>query len=1368
MNGFLVPRDLHDALHSPARWRFTCIAAILIAQCALTICTDQWLDRAAAQQASTSATKFTRINEVIQRWSPDRHLYVKGDLGIAPTQLDGLEAWLDANAPHWVIVLMNSASDERYAAADGNTYNGMDAVEHALGKDLNNRTDFGTLVHPQTGERDGAVFVLFLQERKFSYYASDAQDRRNLGDGHWIGQLDQPAIRAMRSGGRILDAVKDTVTSINQQLARIISSEVADAQRAKLELQRALDSLKAAIVHSRTMIDEVKVASAEYRQTHPNATGTLAQPPLEKWREEVAAIESDPQPENVRALQQRLAQTDDAILSHLNGYAAAQGLPQQLKSLNAKLSLLAETPATSASVAEARAALAQAEKSVATGEFGVEAALSQADMAIEEAEHTIGLERARLEREQLVQTWVRRTVITMLILLAATIALILWILNRRRRAIMQKAIATIDEREAQVMKETEGIDRLFTRNDELLGSLEKINERGYVGATREASEQAINFVDDLFIMSKEVRRVLKEAKSLVDPASPFSQVMNLFSGANYQQAVNLVTGKPLKFSRATGLPYVLRERLAETSQGAISNSVSTGTPASPDEITMTFEDIFQAFKQRGVDAEMMLNTVESCLTGIHETLSAAQADLEKCVAQDKQLESESATDNYFNLPDYLDSLIPSVEKDLAEADKISAFDAVGAMQNSLPPAQRKMSEAMTLGQVLLDARQKLFPQLHVAADKLRDLHYTSNWIDQELRAVTDRANALMKSATDHSIAQDTQTISGELAALVIRADEAVELAERIRSALQPEGDALKNRIVAARKDLAAKLHLDEAVVLREMEQNPEEHWSTAGKSLEAAGVSVSLGQNAAARAAIDVMLAEVAHADAILQSSVAAVKAFDANNQNVSSELKRLAARLPQVQSNVEEVRRRYVSSTLLIRTALVRPTLVATSNSRDLPPALPESVIAGNRDGGASRHTEDRAKLSQEQALATETAEQLLQAAAGPLGRVEGMRTVSESHHRQGRLLQAAAILQDAAAQLALAHEQLDRTETHLALIESQTRENQTELARVSGLLQTLAANERDPLVTQDTLNAISSANRAADSLRRDLATASSAPNPFEIDASLETLRASIANLESRCVADRQANAEAARAVSGARRQLQTAQQLVRQSQTDGIPDSQETKAANERIAVLSNALATIETKLRAPHGNWKEVDSEASRLQVDLSSATDTLSGELKSASSALDVFQQASQAVFQAEQWSGSYGIRVPGSPGVRELERARASLQQGNYGQVLEVARLAAAAAMAAIQQAEREVERRRLAEEAEAERRRRDAARRSAPSFGPIIVTGGSRSSGGLFGSGGFGGGSFGGGFGGGGSSGGGGGGGSSGGSSGSGFSRSGW
>jgi hypothetical protein len=385
----------------------------------------------------------------------------------------------------------------------------------------------------------------------------------------------------------------------------------------------------------------------------------------------------------------------------------------------------------------------------------------------------------------------------------------------------------------------------------------------------------------------------------------------------------------------------------------------------------------------------------------------------------------------------------------------------------------------------------------------------------------------------------------------------------------------------------------------------------------------------------------------------------------------------------------------------------------------------------------------------------------------------LSETDHRQGKLLQAAEILHEAASQVALAHDQVDRTESHLAAIESQTRENQAALARVADTLRTLAANQRDPLVTQDTLNAIGASQHGVTTLDRDLATTTAAPNPFEIASRIDALQQSCVALEARCAADRQANAEASRAAAGARRQFQAAQQLVRQSQTDGIPDSQQTRLANDRIAALSQTLALVEHQLNTPHGDWKAVDSDASRLQADLSAATDTLGGELKSASQALNVFQQASQSVFQAEQWSGSYGIRVTGSPGVRELERARASLQQGNYNQVLEIARLAAAAALTSIQQAEREVQRRQLEEEraAEAERRRHEAAqRRSSPSFGPVIISGGGSSGGSPFGGGLFGGGSFGGSHNSGGSSGGSSssGSGSSGGSSGSGFSRSGW
>ena len=171
-------------------------------------------------QLKGGVVPIQRVEDVIDNWQPNRHVFVKGDIGVGQRQLDELQTWIAQNAPHWTVVLMESAAGERYRAADGRSYEGLDAVEHALGNGLSNRTGFGNWEHPKTGESDGAIFVLFLRDRKFSYFGSDAQDRRGLGESAWMGQLDQPAFRAMRGGGRIVDAAKDTIQSINEQLEK--------------------------------------------------------------------------------------------------------------------------------------------------------------------------------------------------------------------------------------------------------------------------------------------------------------------------------------------------------------------------------------------------------------------------------------------------------------------------------------------------------------------------------------------------------------------------------------------------------------------------------------------------------------------------------------------------------------------------------------------------------------------------------------------------------------------------------------------------------------------------------------------------------------------------------------------------------------------------------------------------------------------------------------------------------------------------------------------------------------------------------------------------------------------------------------------
>ena len=352
--------------------------------------------------------------------------------------------------------------------------------------------------------------------------------------------------------------------------------------------------------------------------------------------------------------------------------------------------------------------------------------------AVTAGKRLVAEERERRTRAAQRAKLIRRTVLATLLLTALALAGLLAVLNRRRKRAMLEAQRKLGEREGSVGSETDNIDVLFERNDEILGNRERLQKRGYEGLTRQLSEQALNYVDDLFIMSKEVRRVLGEARELVYPSSIYGKLVNLFSNSRYQQAVNLVTGKPLRFTKLNGLPHVLHDRVKLNPDGTV-----------PDEITMTFEDVYKAFEQRGDDAESSLNTIEHCLTEIHDTLNARQQDLEQAAAQEKELALAAEQDHYFSLPNYFEKLLPSVQADLAEADKLSAFDAVQAMQTPIPAATRKMTEAAALAGHLTKAQQELFPQLTAATEKINARGYASNWVDDELRAIGEDADRLM-------------------------------------------------------------------------------------------------------------------------------------------------------------------------------------------------------------------------------------------------------------------------------------------------------------------------------------------------------------------------------------------------------------------------------------------------------------------------------------------------------------------------------------------------------------------------------------------------------------------------------------------------
>ena len=419
-----------------------------------------------SQGVTLSLNRYPNVgsaSEVVSNWSKDQHLYVKGDLGIGSQQLDGLERWLDQNAPHWTVVLMRDARGESYQSLDRRSFLGMDAVEYALGRGLALRTGFSDLIDSRTGETDGAVFVLFLEERKFSYYASVAQDVRSLGESHWVGELDRPAFRAMRGGGRIIDAVRDTITNINNRLTRKIEAEREQAERELRARQRAFVNLKTDIAALRQSIAEADKKAAAMQASLPEATGELTAPPTETWRRQLEEAEGMLTETNVPLTADKFQEVANEVEGFLNSYAEYETFDGAIAPIESDIDALKSSALKSGRpmAEEASANLTAAREARSKAERGLSVHLNKARDAVARGQDAVAAEQAQLERDAARKKVIWRTImITAAILSLAFLGVLAW-LNRRRAPAMKRAHEKLAEREQSVEQEMDKVYELF-------------------------------------------------------------------------------------------------------------------------------------------------------------------------------------------------------------------------------------------------------------------------------------------------------------------------------------------------------------------------------------------------------------------------------------------------------------------------------------------------------------------------------------------------------------------------------------------------------------------------------------------------------------------------------------------------------------------------------------------------------------------------------------------------------------------------------------------------------------------------------------------------------------------------------------------
>lgn len=1208
------------------------------------------------QQAG--AVNFRQIDEVVSGWKQSQHLYVKGNLGIGPQQLAELEAWLEKYGPHWTVVLMQNAEDQVYNDAEGRRFYGMDAVEYALGHGLANRTGFGRLEHPETKETDGTVFVLFLQERKFSYYGSDAQDRRALGESRWVGDLDREAIRAMRGGGRIIDAVKNTVEEVNEQLADKIAAEKAEAERRKqqaeqekLERQRTLTNTLARITDGETkLLTEIEKSAALFKQTYPEAANsTLAAPPLDKWRNQLKEFRATINEMNSREISQKVEQQRNELEAFLDGYAVHRNFVEAVEPLQSRwdqVTTFGRGLATESS-REAEKRLERAKELHRLGDIAFVSELDQARMALDRADQEIFTEKKRLEDEAATRRAIRNALYAAGGILLLILGFVAWMLNRRRRPSLQRAYEAYGKTEPFVRERLAKVEPLLKQSEQSLGNEKSLSRRNFSGKTLELGQQLLKQQGQLQAMVKEARQVLKAANGTMHPFNPLSQLSNMVSSGPYEHALNLLSGQSLK------LPVELKHIDRVDPIGWIGFAEFTGVS---NNLAEELDEGLSRFTQATANAA--------------EETKQLEADIEKLSVLEQRNAKAAKADGLFELPGLFTGLLPGLQTAQDKAEAMVASDPVGAREDILLTARQRVSDVKGIIEAILVAREETWPQLIAAKKELEDLGLRTGWLQQRLQQLSSEANRLIAAAGEKAITEEAGRFITELKELGPQVTRGLNLARTLDKETANSLAKLGETILSGRQRVASALGLVPTSVIAESTYNPDLRLEAAKKQLAAARSALDYGKIAAAEEALGTISVEADRARKLVSESLEVLENFERNLKQIQEQANQIEQRVGESERLVAQARSSYAPSALEFRRADDTDELVEEAKPAEAAARNVEACQASCRE--------------------------LLQDARGALQR-------ASEYFRSGKLLEAANLVHLAEEELSVTQTRLGGIAKHFQALAEAEQQNSQSAASLRTRLDELRRGMSDQRVIVTTIRKVEELNAKSAALISELGAARSGKrDPLQDANRLSAAEHAVEELVANLAADIEAHAEASRAVAGAKVELDVALRLVEHARNDQIPDSLTVTRCRQHIEQLALQVAETARELSVAHADWGVIHEAASQQTAELGVVAGELRNELQLASRSAEGFKTASQEVYRAASWSGSYGVRVINNPGAEELELARRALATGDYQQAADLSDAAANMAREAIAMAERMVQRkRREIRQREEQRRRSD-------------------------------------------------------------------
>ncbi|MBI4422314.1 MAG: hypothetical protein HY554_01220 [Elusimicrobia bacterium] len=1322
------------------------------------------------------------VGELVAKWSPDRHVYVLGDLAGPPAidaeRLRALEGRLKGT--HWTIVIARSAGNEQFMA-DGQRRTGPEAVKYAVGHGIGHQARFKAQTHPATGETDGTLWYVVLDAQEHGYQGSDAQDSRGLGAAQYKSALQRPFLDQMKANRDVVTAIERVAANVDAQLGAAIARETGDAQakirqaeaktaelraasarlakanpaaskaagstdfqaleqgidaaKAELKASRprqagqqadqvigaanaglslvggvegALGSAQAELAKAEAASERLSRQTSEFRARH-DVSGAIGSAELAaRVQAEIAGAKvslRDGKTAEAQAAAQRAAQAAQAATVAMEAYPAGASEIAALTERLGKAQRDRFAGAARAEMLAAKQAVEDAGTQYAKGDPAYPQAIAAADQALKAAERLSSEASAAHERKV-------RAFWTIFAIVTAGFGALGAFLYFRARAARKLAVKELDSWSSVLTSEME---RLYLKLEQDVQTWagpapNEPKSFGYEGETAKLANEARTYFDLMNRLWNKARATIEAAQALTKPS-----LKNIFSAGSSRRALAMLQ-EPLEFLPEQGLDGLLgivRSSPLKEKLGRVKAAEKR-----------SFQDVMGLYDEMSDAVSANLDEIRQAGAKVKPELDRLAKLVQDAAARRPEIDAQGK-DGLFLVPSIFAQLLPAASRLLEQASLTAAHDPVGAIKRSGADAQRMAEEASQLSELIVAARKGPLAQTTKSAAALKAGGIQTAWLDKGLLALSGRAEELaLKADSEPMLVRDAngQVTRDKLAeykeqigAFASKVARAAALEQSLRETARPKLAQAEATVALARRDIAAGLGVEPSKVLveeadgvaAEIEAALRERAGQKGSTLTADEIA-ELSQAIAKAKTVDptARLAEAA-------------KRADAAERSLGEGQTEAAAKALDQAGDLHDAVVAIVTRSVTIFRSGVRAMEAPRAATRRLEDAVhgAEQALERIRKGFAASVLKQTAGDPTHPG-ADGTIENNIAETSAHLASAREATDSAVAAFGAGKLLRAAALLQQTGTYQQLAAHRLAEIAEKEARLKAAVQANQAALADLDRRArEELPRLEREYVTTQPTAQAIGQARRTLEEARRNVE--GSRLDPFQGAEALGRARAAfdqIANVLAKndgdCYREAERSVQAAGSALEAARQQASVSQRDADDQGQSLADSEGIRRALQGIGSLESRWQAAKQSLGQPHSDWNAIDREADDVANAAGAIQAALRQELAAGARAVDAIRSAAAKVREANDWRGGYNVYVDASAASERLRSAREHLRQGRYveaGSAADNARSLAASAIAhaaAAVQAHIEAERQRIAAE-RAAAAAREAAQRAA-------------------------------------------------------------